>query len=290
MALRTSLRIGLYLGLGLALIMGGLVFGFARAYSPSREMVYRELGDVVLRLQIFEPDASTSNSNSKAEPAEARPAILFFFGGGWTGGSSLQFRPWAKHFASLGWLGMTVDYRVYSRHGTKPAAALDDARAAYRFVVENAALWGVDPSRIVLAGGSAGGHLAAATVIAPWPERGGRGDPAGLVLLNPALDTRVDGEQDYLAGIADFFEGRGEEISPFHHVRPGLPRTLVAHGTADGIVPFEHSRNFCERMVAAGNACTLLPYEGEHHGFFNWGFGRFDEVASEVEAFLAPLR
>ncbi|MBW2245447.1 MAG: alpha/beta hydrolase, partial [Deltaproteobacteria bacterium] len=213
-----------------------------------------------------------------------------FFGGGWTGGSSLQFYPWAEHFSSRGWIGMTADYRVYSRDGTKPADAVEDARAAYRFVVENAGLLGLDPARIFLAGGSSGGHLAAASVITPWPERGSLADPAGLVLLNPALDTRVEGEDHYLAGFPGFFDGRGEEISPLHHIRPGLPPTLVAHGTADGVVPFAHSRDFCEQMQAAGNICRLLPYEGAHHGFFNWGFGRFDEVVGEVSAFLAPLR
>ncbi|MCP5060657.1 MAG: alpha/beta hydrolase [bacterium] len=282
MTIRRSLRVSLYLALGLAVAVAGLLGAFALEFSPSREIVYRELGDVRLELQLFEPADSH---------AGLRPGILFFFGGGWTGGSSIQFYPWADYFASQGWIGMTVDYRVYSRHGTKARDALEDARAAFRFVVENAEQLGLDPSRVFLAGGSAGGHLAAATAITPWSERGGLIDPAGLVLLNPALDTRAVGEDHYLASVKDLLFGEdGEAISPLHHVRPGLPPTLVAHGTADGIVPFAHSRNFCEQMNAAGNTCRLLPYEDAHHGFFNWGFGRFDEVIVEVAAFLAPLR
>ena len=72
----------------------------------------------------------------------------------------MQFHPWAKHFASFGWLGITVDYRVHLPHGTTAFAAVEDARAAYRYVHENAQALGLDPARIVLAGGSAGGHLA----------------------------------------------------------------------------------------------------------------------------------
>jgi acetyl esterase len=274
-------RVVLVAALCLVVAATGGYAAFVAAFAPTRELVYRELDGVVLKLRVFEPEGPASGP---------RPAILFFFGGGWTHGSPVQFYPWADHFASLGWLGIAAEYRVRSRNGTSAFAAVDDARAAYRFLHENADTLGIDPARIVLAGGSAGGHLAAAAVISPWPERDGLPDPSGLVLLNPALDTRVDGEEDYLAGIADLFEGRGEEISPLHHARPGLPRTLVVHGTADDIVPFEHSRDFCARMQAEGNTCLLSAWEGANHGFFNWGLGSFDEVLSEVVSFTASPR
>lgn len=277
--MRRWLRIAGLCALGLAGVVLAVGVALWLAFAPTREVVYREVDGAALRLLLFEPEAPNDGP---------RPAILFFYGGGWMGGSPRQFAPWAKHFAGRGWLGLTADYRVWSRHRTTPFAALADARAAYRFLRDHAAEWGVDPDRIVLAGGSAGGHLAAASVIAPWPDREGVPDPAALVLLNPALETRVDGDDDYLAGIAELFEGRGEEISPFHHVRGGLPRTFVAHGTADRIVPFEHSRVFCERMRTAGNVCELRAYEGAGHGFFNWGLGRFDDVISKVESFVAP--
>jgi acetyl esterase/lipase len=277
-ALKKLARNILIAALCLVLVGGGIYAAFIVTFVPTREVVYREMDDVVLKLQIFEPEGPASGP---------RPAILFFFGGGWTAGSPIQFYPWADHFASIGWIGITAEYRVRSRHGTSAFAAVDDARAAYRFLHENADTLGIDPARIVLAGCSAGGHLAAAVVIPPWPERGELPDPAGLVLLNPALDTRIEEEEDYLAGVADLFEGRGEEISPLHHVRAGLPRTLVVHGTADGLVPFEKSRDFCERMRAEGNTCELAAYEGASHGFFNWGLGSFDEVLSDVVSFTA---
>ncbi|NIQ76054.1 MAG: prolyl oligopeptidase family serine peptidase, partial [Nitrospinaceae bacterium] len=56
---------------------------------------------------------------------------------------------------------------------------------------------------------------------------------------------------------------------PCHHVRPGLPPTLVFHGTADKTVPFENAERFTRLMNESGNICELVPFEGRNHGFFN---------------------
>jgi dipeptidyl aminopeptidase/acylaminoacyl peptidase len=67
---------------------------------------------------------------------------------------------------------------------------------------------------------------------------------------------------------------RRDEISPSEHVRPGLPPTLVFHGTADKTVPFAHAEQFSQAMTEAGNTCQLEAFEGRGHGFFNGSFFR----------------
>src|SRR5262245_37466762 len=172
-----------------------LVFGLflvtrffaAQAYPPkfdgARSETYKKVGDVTLSLNIFEPPGAS---------APNRPAIVFFFGGGWTNGSPAQFEQHCRHLASRGMVAITADYRVASRHQVKPTACLADAKSAIRWVRQNAKRLGIDPQRIAAGGGSAGGHLAAATATVPGFDEPGEDTkvsavPNALVLFNPAL-------------------------------------------------------------------------------------------------------
>src|SRR5205823_3485066 len=94
---------------------------------------------------------------------DKRPVIVFFFGGGWTQGKVEQFEPQAAYLAGRGLVAARADYRVNSRHGVTPDACVEDAKSAVRWLRLNAAMLGIDPERVVAAGGSAGGHIAACT-------------------------------------------------------------------------------------------------------------------------------
>ena len=94
---------------------------------------------------------------------DKRPAIVFFFGGGFQFGSVSQFVPQATYFASRGMVAARADYRVKSRHGVEPDARVEDAKSAVRWLRQNAATLGIDPNRIVASGSSSGGYLAACT-------------------------------------------------------------------------------------------------------------------------------
>ena len=107
---------------------------------------------------------------------DRRPAIVFFFGGGWTNGSVKQFETQATHLASRGMVAARADYRIKSKHGVTPKACVEDAKSAVRWLRQNAAKLGVDPDRIVAAGGSAGGHIAACTALAPGLDAEGEDD------------------------------------------------------------------------------------------------------------------
>src|SRR4029078_4184871 len=94
---------------------------------------------------------------------DKRPTIVFFFGGGWKEGTPTQFKPQAEYFAKRGLVCGRVDYRVRGKDGVTPDKCVEDALSAMRCVRGHAAQLGADPDRIVAAGGSAGGHLAACT-------------------------------------------------------------------------------------------------------------------------------
>ncbi len=117
------------------------------------EHVFKTASDTDLKLWRFSP------ADLKGD--EQRPAIVFFFGGGWKGGTPNQFVPHSKHLAEKGIVAFVADYRVSSRNRTKAKDCVEDARDAMRYIRKNAAELGVDPKRLAAGGGSAGGHIAA---------------------------------------------------------------------------------------------------------------------------------
>src|SRR5690349_15432387 len=141
----------------------------------------------------------TVNYPANWKPTDARSSIIFFFGGGWTGGSVEHFSRQAAYFATRGMVAIRADYRIASKHHTEPDAAVEDARTALRWVRGHANELGIDPNRIVAAGGSSGGHLAACTAQCPVATPAGEDStvsprPNALILFNPVLDYRGLGQ------------------------------------------------------------------------------------------------
>jgi acetyl esterase/lipase len=192
------------------------------------------------------------------------PAILFFFGGKWKHGTIQQFVPQSRHFAQLGLLAIVADYRVFDRHRTGPFEAIADAKSAVRWVRSRAGELGIDPDRIVAAGGSSGAHIALSAALLegfeePTEDQRISSMPNALVLFNPVLDTTVE----------ERFGDRGREGSPLQHLRSGLPSTLILHGRADTMVPYSRAEAFCAASKRMGNDCRLVGYDGAIHAFFN---------------------
>jgi acetyl esterase/lipase len=186
-------------------------------------------------------------------------------------------------------VAMSAEYRVASRHKTTPFECVADGKSAVRWIRANAEKLGIDPERIAAGGGSAGGHVAATTGVIEGHDEPGEDTavssvPNALVLFNPVIDTTEKGYG------ARKVAGRETEISPAHHVRKGIPPTIIFHGTADTTVPHENVERFTRLMHEAGNECKLVSFEGQKHGFFNYGRGdgkAFRETVRAADEFLA---
>jgi len=235
-------------------------------------------------MDVFEPKGHKSTHN--------RPAIVFFFGGGWTGGTTQQFHFQCKYLASRGMLSISAEYRVKSRHGVSPYECVTDGKSAIRWTRANADKLGIDPDRIAAGGGSAGGHVAACTGVidgldGPGEDASVSSKPNAMVLFNPGLVIPWNDSP----GMSERFGSRDpHDISPYHHVTPGDPPTLVLHGEADTTIPIHTARMFVEAMKKAGNRCELSAFEGQEHGFFNYGRGQlFYDTMKDADEFLNSL-
>jgi acetyl esterase/lipase len=228
----------------------------------SETRVYKKAGDRELRLLIEKPAAW--------KPTDQRPAIVFFFGGGWVGGSAPQFQKQSEYLATRGMVGIRVEYRVIPK-GDKgpPVVCCNDAKSAMRWVRAHSADLGIDPQRIAAAGGSAGGHLAAfASMVA------GVDDPAddlkispkgnALVLFNPVFDNGPNGGWS-----TERIGSRYKEFSPAHNITSAAPPTVVFLGGKDDLISVAVLERFKSGMTQAGVRCDTHVYEGQPHGFFN---------------------
>lgn len=251
--------------------------------SPARAaetVVYKKAGDRGLRLHLDRP------ADWKA--TDRRPAIVFFFGGGWVGGSVEQFRGQSEYFAARGMVGVRVEYRTIPKGDQgPPLVCCADAKSALRYVRGHAAELGVDPARIAGAGGSAGGHLAAFTAMVEGlddaaDDRGVSCRPDALVLFNPVFNNGPDQWGHERVG------ERFREFSPAHNITKTAPPACVFLGDADKLIGVPVLREFETAMKAAGVRCDAHVYPGAAHGFFNREPYK-SQTLSEADKFLTSL-
>jgi len=272
--------------------------GGGPGFDGAKREIYKTVGDVKLTIDIFTPPGHkpADKRPSSAKATAGRPAAVFFFGGGWNGGSVRQFAPHCAYLASRGMVAMVADYRVKSRQKTTPFECVKDGKSAVRWIRTNAGRLGVDPKRIAAGGGSAGGHVAAAAGTVPGLEEDGEDRavspvPNALLLFNPVYDN---GPKGYgYSRVKD----RYKEISPMHNIRKGMPPAIVFLGTRDKLIPVATAKAFQAKMEAVGSRSELRLYEGQGHGFFNARAFRKKKGVSEyyvktvrqMDLFLASL-
>ncbi|MFY9252379.1 MAG: alpha/beta hydrolase fold domain-containing protein [Fuerstiella sp.] len=262
------------------------------AYPPdfdgAEAVVYKQVGDVQLKMWIFSPEGHNAITDS-------RPAIVFFFGGGWKAGNPSQFERHCRYLASRGMVAATADYRVLSRHNVQANACVEDCKSAVRWLRQNAADLGIDKSRIAAAGGSAGGHTACCTALIEGLDSASEdlsvsSAPNALALFNPAVmiaplaGFSIEGfDQEKFADIASRTGIPPEQICPIHHVRSGMPPAIIFHGIADTTVPYATVEEFSRRMANAGNRCELNGFPEAPHGFFNESRGKDEQRKDRSE-------
>lgn len=226
--------------------------------KPPAEQAYKKTEQGELKIHLSFP------GDWKA--GDKRPAIVFFFGGGWAKGSVSQFAKQAEYLATRGLVAARADYRVKSRQQVTPDKCVEDAKSAVRWLRKNAVALGIDPDRIVAAGGSAGGHIAACTVLVEGLEAAGEdasvsSRPNALVLFNPPM-----GPEPLLQRMPEQGD-LARKIAPSLLVRKDLPPALLLFGTADSLLG--PAREFVQKSKECGNIAELYLAEGVGHGFFN---------------------
>jgi acetyl esterase/lipase len=259
----------------------GRISRFAETLVPDKEVVYKTIDRTKLKLHLFTPVDWKASDN--------RAAVVFFFGGAWSGGTPTQFYPHCEYLASRGMVAMAAEYRVRTRNHTTPRESVKDGKSAVRWIRQHARSLGVDPDRIVASGGSAGGQVAAATGNLPGFEEAGEdlgvsSRPDALVLFNPVFDNGPEGFG--YQRVKDYWE----EFSPMHNISKASPPTLVLLGTKDKLVPVETGLEYQRMMDAAGAECDLQLYKGRGHGFFNVKKRRdFAKTVNAMDGFLVAL-
>lgn len=254
---------------------------YGQAAGAVISKTYKQIDTVSLAMEIHYP--------ADYKKGELHPALIFYFGGGWNGGSIGQFRPHAEYFSSRGLIVALADYRVASRHKTTPFESVKDAKSAMRYLHQNHRELGIDPDKIIAGGGSAGGHLAAAAGNVPGLDEEGEDTaissrPDALVLFNPVYDNGPD--QYGYKRIGD----RYKEFSPKHNINRGAPPTIVFFGTKDALVTPATARSYEAAMKSVGSRCETFLYEGQPHGFFNFRNQRYyRETVYQADLFLTSL-
>lgn len=226
---------------------------------PGAEAHVYRAGPPELRLFVVKPTAWKNT--------DRRPALIFFFGGGWTTGTPEKSVFWAKFAAELGMVGIVPDYRTRGRHDVSPLTSVADARAALRWVQDHARELGVDPARIVVGGNSAGGHVALWTAITHAPPGSDAAEsptrkPAALVLFSAVSDTSVA-----TGYTPQRFGDDATALSPVHQLDAHMPPVLAFHGDADKLVPLRQALTLRDRLLATANACELHVVPSGGHNF-----------------------
>ncbi|MGB2428320.1 MAG: alpha/beta hydrolase [Akkermansiaceae bacterium] len=276
----------------LGMVLGCLVFTEVNAGNsplvPDKKVTYKldpKFPDQPLTLDIFYPD--------DFKQGQKRPAIVFFFGGGWVGGKPSQFYAQAAYMASRGMVAISASYRTKKSHKVEPSGCVEDGKSAIRYIRKHAAELGIDPDQLAVGGGSAGGHVAAATATAvgfDHPDDDVTISTVGnaLVLFNPVYDNGPG------AYGHDRVKEYWRQISPMHNLGKKVPPTIVFLGAEDSLIPVTTAMKYQRLMEEQGNRCETFIYEGQKHGFFNlWTLSAnseyFVKTMIETDRFLASL-
>jgi acetyl esterase/lipase len=210
------------------------------------------------------------------------PAVLCIHGGGFRAGTRDGYDGLCMQLAKRGYVAATITYRLSPKY--KFPAAVHDTKAAVRWLRANASTYKINPDKIGVTGGSAGGHLAQfLAVTAHVPEfegTGGNPEQASSVacvvnFFGPSDFTKSYGKSVDAAVVLPMWLGGNLETarelhiraSPLYWVTPDAAPTLCVHGTDDKYVAYEQAVWLVDRLKAAGVEADLFTLKGAGHGF-----------------------
>jgi acetyl esterase/lipase len=228
-------------------------------------------------------------------------AVVLLVSGGWKSSTPGSFQPWMA--APLLRRGYTV-FAVY--HVSQPEATvmeiIEQVNRAVRYIRHHAREYGVNPQRLGVTGGSAGGHLSLMLATRGGPGPTDAADPVDREssavqavaiffpvtdLLNLGRSTENLGDGGPPKSFVKAFGPQstnlavwkviGHEVSPIYYVRSNLPPILIFHGDADTLVPLDQSERFQAEAQKLGSPVELVSHHGGRHGWWSmiWDLRRF---------------
>lgn len=270
-----------------SLILIAILCLFSNGIFSQEIRKYKETENgVKLYLSVHKPLADVKEN----------PAIVFFHGGGYSGGSPIKFARHTEYFVARGLTVVNVHYRINKVHNSIPMKSVSDGKEAIRYVRSHAGELGISPNKIVAAGGSAGGHLASAcALLSGFEEDNDKLEvscvPNALVLYNPVFKIETKENGGYKGELVKLFPDHS--FSPWHNIKKGAPPTAIFLGTQDKHIPVKTANDYKQKMDSVGSRCDLFIYEGQKHGFFNSRENReapyFIETVYETDKFLESL-
>ena len=271
-------------------------------YQVQGNVTYAVAGGVELKLDVYKPRAAGS----------PRPVLVFVHGGGWVSGAKEDAVLWLVPWLQAGWAAVNVEYRL-ARVAHAPAA-VEDVRCALRWVDRYAKDHGLDASRVVMSGDSAGGPLALMAALAPESAGLDRGctvpypagtnswvsvpardvKPAAVVAWYPITDVASMLSGSGARGYAVEWIGNRRDadkaaalVSPIEYVGAGAPPVITIHGDADPVVPHAHAARLHAALDKAGVKNRLVTIPGGAHGRFPPA--EMDRAYDDIVAFLGGL-
>ena len=294
---RTLFKVALAVALLAGILVGSAWLYFHPSCQRTNGIVYGHRQNKELTMDVVRP---------------ARPnglGVLLMVSGGWKSGTN-SFRPWMV--APLLRRGYAV-FAVY--HISQPKASVmeiyEDVSRAARFVRHHARDYGVDPGRLGVTGGSAGGHLSLMLATRGGPSSApsdaiDRETSAvqavaifypvtDLLNLGASTENLRDGgpPKSFVKAFGPSSTNRaawkiiGREMSPIYHLSSNLPPTLIYHGGADTLVPPDQSFRFQAEAQKYGRTVEVVIHPGGQHGWLSmiWDIRQF---ANWFDRYLRP--
>ena len=233
----------------------------------TKDIEYGKVGDRALLLDLYAPE--------KIE--KPVPGLIFIHGGGWKSGSRTDYKYYTVRYAKRGYVVATISYR-FSGEAPFPAC-VQDAKCAVRWMRANAAKYNVNPDKIAVIGGSAGGYLSMMVgYSSDVPELEGAGGYPGVSSRVQAVvdlygpgdlfsegARNVDVVKNFIGKPYDQAPKLYEQASPITYVTKDDPPTLIFQGTVDDTVPVAQSDKVAAKLKEVGVPCEYEKFEGWPH-------------------------
>ena len=252
------------------------------SYRRTEDVIYGRKFGTALTMDVFQPTKPNGC------------AVIFMVSGGWFSAKEAVNVAFYKAFLDRGYTVFAVV------HGSQPKFTIpevtQDIHRAIRYIRTNAAKWSVNPDKFGISGASAGGHLSLTMGTQGGPGKADAKDPIdrassavqAVACFFPPTDflnygqagedaTGVGTLKNFKAAFGprsdadDSRKALGREISPIYFVTPKLPPTLIIHGDADKLVPYQQAESFVKKATEAGVTAKLINRPGKAHGWPEMG-------------------